>query len=98
MGQFYEQPFTAPQFMQYCHARNDIGPDAIKRSFPLVELDSRLSLELLEVDSSPSYPLCPVVDAATKRATALQNHQEFQRGRITELASMDFESWARESF
>jgi S1/P1 Nuclease len=37
-------------------------------------------------------------DAATKRATALQNRQEFQRGRLTELASTDFESWAKESF
>jgi hypothetical protein len=31
-------------------------------------------------------------------ATALRNHQEFQRNQLTELASIDFESWAKESF
>jgi hypothetical protein len=31
-------------------------------------------------------------------ATALRNHQEFQRSQLTELASTDFESWAKESF
>ena len=31
-------------------------------------------------------------------ATALRNRQEFQRGQLTELASTDFESWAKESF
>ena len=31
-------------------------------------------------------------------ATALRNHQEFQRNQLTELASTDFESWAKESF
>jgi hypothetical protein len=30
--------------------------------------------------------------------TALRNRQEFQRGQLTELASTDFESWAKESF
>src|SRR5262249_28085898 len=31
-------------------------------------------------------------------ATALRNRQEFQRSQLTELASTDFESWAKESF
>jgi hypothetical protein len=31
-------------------------------------------------------------------ATALRNRQAFQRSQLTELASTDFESWARESF
>jgi S1/P1 Nuclease len=30
--------------------------------------------------------------------TALRNRQEFQRSQLTELASTDFESWAKESF
>ena len=29
-------------------------------------------------------------------ATALRNRQEFQRSQLTELASTDFESWAKE--
>ena len=31
-------------------------------------------------------------------ATALRNRQEFQRRRLAELASTDFESWVKESF
>ena len=31
-------------------------------------------------------------------ATALRNRQEFKRSQLTELASTDFESWAKESF
>jgi hypothetical protein len=31
-------------------------------------------------------------------ASALRNRQEFQRSRLTELASTDFELWAEESF
>jgi hypothetical protein len=31
-------------------------------------------------------------------ATALRNHQEFQRSQLTELANTGFESWAKESF
>jgi hypothetical protein len=31
-------------------------------------------------------------------ATALRNRQEFQRSQLTELASTDFESWAKEGF
>jgi hypothetical protein len=31
-------------------------------------------------------------------ATALRNREEFQRSQLTELASTDFESWAKESF
>jgi hypothetical protein len=31
-------------------------------------------------------------------ATALRNRQEFPRSQLTELASTDFESWAKESF
>jgi S1/P1 Nuclease len=31
-------------------------------------------------------------------AAALRNRQEFQRGQLTELASTDFEAWAKESF
>jgi hypothetical protein len=31
-------------------------------------------------------------------ATALRNRHEFQRSQLTELASTDFESWAKESF
>ena len=31
-------------------------------------------------------------------ATALRNRQEFQRNQLTELASTDFEAWAKESF
>jgi hypothetical protein len=31
-------------------------------------------------------------------ATALRNRQEFQRSQLTELASTDFESWAKESY
>src|SRR5215475_13359875 len=31
-------------------------------------------------------------------ATALRNRHEFQRSQLTELASADFESWAKESF
>jgi hypothetical protein len=31
-------------------------------------------------------------------ATALRNRQEFQRSQLTELASTDFSSWAKESF
>ena len=31
-------------------------------------------------------------------AMALRNRQEFQRSQLTELASTDFESWAKESF
>jgi hypothetical protein len=31
-------------------------------------------------------------------ATALRNRQEFQRGQLTELASSDFESWAKENY
>jgi S1/P1 Nuclease len=30
-------------------------------------------------------------------ATALRNRQEFQRSQLTELASTEFESWAKES-
>jgi hypothetical protein len=32
------------------------------------------------------------------KATALRNRQEFQRTQLTELASTNFESWAKESF
>jgi hypothetical protein len=32
------------------------------------------------------------------KATALRNRQEFQRSQLTELASTDFESWAKESY
>src|SRR5215831_3358102 len=32
------------------------------------------------------------------QATALRNRQEFQRSQLTELASTDFESWAKESY
>jgi hypothetical protein len=32
------------------------------------------------------------------QATALRNHQEFQRSLLTELASTDFESGAKESY
>jgi S1/P1 Nuclease len=32
------------------------------------------------------------------KATVLRNRQEFQRSQLTELASTDFESWAKESF
>jgi S1/P1 Nuclease len=31
-------------------------------------------------------------------ATTLRNRQEFQRSQLTELASTNFESWAKESF
>src|SRR5439155_7187244 len=31
-------------------------------------------------------------------ATALRNHQEFQRSQLTELANTGLESWAKESF
>jgi S1/P1 Nuclease len=31
-------------------------------------------------------------------ATTLRNRQEFQRSQLAELASTDFESWAKESF
>jgi hypothetical protein len=31
-------------------------------------------------------------------ATAVRNRQEFQQSQLTELASTDFESWAKESF
>jgi hypothetical protein len=31
-------------------------------------------------------------------ATALRNRQGFQRSQLTELATTDFESWAKESF
>src|SRR5262245_10502110 len=31
-------------------------------------------------------------------ATALRNHEGFQRSQLTELASIDFESWAKESY
>ena len=31
-------------------------------------------------------------------ATALRSRQEFQRNQLTELASTDFEAWAKESF
>jgi hypothetical protein len=31
-------------------------------------------------------------------SAALQNRQEFQRSQLTELASTNFESWAKESF
>ena len=31
-------------------------------------------------------------------ATSLLNRQEFQRSQVTELASTDFESWAKESY
>jgi hypothetical protein len=31
-------------------------------------------------------------------ATSLRNRQKFQRSQLTELASTDFESWAKESF
>ena len=31
-------------------------------------------------------------------STALRNRQEFQRSQLTELASTEFESWAKESF
>ena len=30
--------------------------------------------------------------------TTVRNRQEFQRGQLTELASTDFESWAKESY
>jgi hypothetical protein len=32
------------------------------------------------------------------QATTLRNRQEFQRSQLTELASIDFASWAKESF
>jgi hypothetical protein len=35
---------------------------------------------------------------APNEATAVRNRQEFQRGQLTELASTNFESWAKESF
>jgi len=31
-------------------------------------------------------------------ATALRNRQDFQRSQLTELASIDFEPWAKESY
>jgi hypothetical protein len=31
-------------------------------------------------------------------ATALRNRQEFQRGQLAELASTEFQAWAKESF
>jgi hypothetical protein len=31
-------------------------------------------------------------------ATALRNREEFQRSQLTELASTEFESWAKESY
>jgi len=34
----------------------------------------------------------------TNEATALRSRQEFQRSQLTELASTDFGSWAKESF
>jgi hypothetical protein len=37
-------------------------------------------------------------DPVTNEATALRNRQEFQRSQLTELASTDFEAWAKESF
>jgi hypothetical protein len=33
---------------------------------------------------------------ARNEATALRNRQEFERSQLTELASTDFESWAKE--
>jgi hypothetical protein len=35
---------------------------------------------------------------ARNEATVLRNRQEFQRSQLTELASTEFESWAKESF
>jgi S1/P1 Nuclease len=35
---------------------------------------------------------------ARNEATVLRNRQEFQRSQLTELASTDFKSWAKESF
>jgi hypothetical protein len=37
-------------------------------------------------------------DPTPKQATALRIRQEFQRSQLTELASTDFESCAKESF
>ncbi len=31
-------------------------------------------------------------------ATALRNREEFERSQLTELANIDFEAWAKESF
>ena len=39
----------------------------------------------------------PNLTRLRNEATALRNRQEFQRSQLTELASTDFESWAKES-
>jgi hypothetical protein len=38
------------------------------------------------------------VKRLTNEASALRNRQEFQRSQLTELATTDFESWAKERF
>jgi hypothetical protein len=43
-------------------------------------------------------PLARNLTRLRNDATALRNRQEFQRSQLTELASTDFESWAKESF
>jgi hypothetical protein len=45
------------------------------------------------VPASPGHRLL-----STKRSHVAPNRQEFQRGQLTELASTDFDSWAKESF
>jgi S1/P1 Nuclease len=40
----------------------------------------------------------PNLTRLRNEATTLRNRQEFQRSQLTELASSDFESWARESY
>jgi len=42
--------------------------------------------------------LKPESHAATKRGHGAPKRQEFERGQLTEVASKDFESWARESY
>jgi hypothetical protein len=50
--------------------------------------------------SAPFYAPLPADHhpALRNEATALRHRQEFQRSQLTELASTNFESWAKESF
>jgi hypothetical protein len=45
-----------------------------------------------------SYAVSSNLTRLRNEATALRNRQGFQRSQLTELASTDFESWAKESY
>jgi S1/P1 Nuclease len=63
-------------------------------------VESAVNAFLLAWDqsSSLSFFLAETKHIARNEATALRSREGFQRDQLTELATTDFESWAKESF